>query len=79
VGDALVQPVHAVGVMKRPNDLERVYAAIPDGIEILVSHQPPLYHGDRTLNLDTGRVEHVRVIRCSSNQSCSLLMNTANS
>ena len=40
--------------MKRPSDLERVYAAIPDGIDILVSHQPPLYHGDRTFNLDSG-------------------------
>jgi Icc-related predicted phosphoesterase len=45
--------------MKRPSDLERVYAAIPSGIDILVSHQPPLYHGDRTFNLDSGRVEHV--------------------
>ena len=45
--------------MKRSSDLERVYAAIPDGIDILVSHQPPLYHGDRTFNLDSGRVEHV--------------------
>ena len=45
--------------MKRPSELERVYAAIPDGIDILVSHQPPIYHGDRTFNLDSGRVEHV--------------------
>ena len=26
--------------------------------ERLVSHQPPLYYGDRTFNLDSGRVEH---------------------
>ena len=45
--------------MKRPSDLKRVYAAIPEGIDILVSHQPPLYHGDRTFNLDSGRVEYV--------------------
>jgi 3',5'-cyclic AMP phosphodiesterase CpdA len=45
--------------MKRPSNLEQVYAAIPNGIDILVSHQPPLYHGDRTLNLDSGRVEHI--------------------
>jgi hypothetical protein len=45
--------------MKRPSDLEHVYAAIPEGIDILMSHQPPLYHGDRTLNVDSGRVEHV--------------------
>lgn len=45
--------------MKRPGDLARVYAAIPDRIDILVSHQPPHYHGDRTFTLDSGRVDHV--------------------
>jgi Icc-related predicted phosphoesterase len=45
--------------MKKPSELEPIYAAIPEETDILVSHQPPLYHGDRTFNLDSGRVEHV--------------------
>ena len=45
--------------MKKPSELEAAYAATPEGIDILVSHQPPLYYGDRTFNLDAGRVEHV--------------------
>ena len=62
---AAVQLVHAVGV-KQPRDLEHIYAAIPGGTDILVSHQPPYPNGDRTLNLDSGRVEHVG--------SCELLL-----
>jgi predicted thioesterase len=45
--------------MKRPSELTRIYAAIPVGIDILVSHQPPLYHGDRVFDMDSGRIEHV--------------------
>jgi hypothetical protein len=33
--------------MKQPTELAHVYAGIPDGIDVLVTHQPPLYYGDR--------------------------------
>jgi hypothetical protein len=45
--------------MKRPHELAQIYAAVPVGVDVLVSHQPPLGHGDRTFNLDSGRVDHV--------------------
>lgn len=45
--------------MKAPAELEEVYAQIPRGVDILVSHQPPYGHGDWTFDAYSGKPGHV--------------------
>jgi Icc-related predicted phosphoesterase len=45
--------------MKEPAELEAVYAQIPEGIDILVSHQPPYGFGDRLVTGVSRKVEHL--------------------
>jgi hypothetical protein len=45
--------------MKPPRELADVYAQIPEGVDILVSHQPPYGYGDRYLDVGSGKIEHL--------------------
>ncbi|HEX4346328.1 MAG TPA: metallophosphoesterase [Vicinamibacterales bacterium] len=45
-------------MMKTPAELKAIYASIPAGTDILVSHQPPFGHGDLEL-VAPDRLEHV--------------------
>ena len=45
--------------MKPAPDLETVYAEIPEGIDILISHQPPYGYGDRYCDVGSVKTEHL--------------------
>ena len=45
--------------MKHHSELGKIYAQIPEGTDILVSHQPPYGFGDLYPNLESGKMEHI--------------------
>lgn len=45
--------------MKSGAELTKVYAAIPEDVDILVSHQPPYGYGDGAVDERSGNVEHL--------------------
>lgn len=45
--------------MKEPDELGLVYAAIPEGIDILLSHQPPYGHVDEVFDPESGGLAHL--------------------
>ncbi len=45
--------------MKSPAELANIYASIPEGIDVLLSHQPPYGYGDHVYDPIRERFEHL--------------------